>query len=98
MSGESFVCALDGCEVEGVKTTHNQKYCSAEHCKIATNAKIMVEYYKNAAIRNGQKRLCAECGETPLSRYNPSDICSGCDSKARRENRKNMDDLAFLVS
>jgi hypothetical protein len=81
------ICARVGCENLFSKKTHNQKYCSDECCRIATNAKIMERYYENKRRRSGAKRLC-DCGAT-LSKYNLGDECSTCEAK-RETNRKYM--------
>lgn len=59
------------------KNSHNQKYCSEEHCRLATNERIMEKYYENKAIRQGKRRVCKTNGcETVLSRYNSDKNCS----------------------
>lgn len=75
------ICAREGCDNEYIKKTHNQKYCSDECCKIATNQRIMVGYYKTRDRKRGVERWCEVCEQTKLSRYNPSDICSACKTK-----------------
>lgn len=67
--------------------THNQKYCSDECCRIATNRRIMEKYYEKKSIRQGAKRPCKECG-TQLSRYNSENVCSVC-KKSINESIKN---------
>jgi hypothetical protein len=81
-SPETFICAREGCEEEFVKSTHNQKYHNDECCRLATNQRIMIGYYKTRDRQRGVERWCEVCKETKLSRYNPSDICSAC--KTRR--------------
>lgn len=71
-------CARLGCDVDFNKKTHNQKYCSDECCRLATNAKIMEKYYAKRDQRSGKTRYCTVCGETKLSRYNDTLVCSGC--------------------
>jgi len=98
MEQETFTCALEGCNVVGVKTTHNQKYCSTEHCREATNAKLMERYHEAQAIKKGKKRLCRTCGITRLSRYNPGRDCSGCQTSGRVERNSGLTDLASMVT
>lgn len=85
MIGTQFTCAREGCEVVAYKTTHNQKYCSNECCRIETNRKIMEKYHERAAVKRGKKRLCVTCN-TPLSRYNEGNICGSCEVRKRNEN------------
>jgi len=86
-------CAREECGKGFTKTTHNQKYCSNECCRIETNRKIMEKYHERAAIRRGKKRVCRIC-ETPLSRYNENKICGGCEVRKRNEN---LGEAAALV-
>ena len=69
--------------------THNQKYCSDDCCRIATNKKIMEKYYEKKAIRSGQKRLCKSCNSR-LSRYNTLDICSKCEKNNSKSDRNKI--------
>lgn len=92
--GVEFICARPECGKVGIKTTHNQKYCTNECCRIETNRKIMEKYHERAAIKRGAKRPCNSCG-LPLSRYNPNKYCGSCETK-RRE--KNLGEAATLVS
>jgi hypothetical protein len=78
-------CAREECGKEFSKTTHNQKYCTNECCRIETNRKIMAKYHERVAIRRGKKRTCSTCG-TPLSRYNENDICGACVTNKRNAN------------
>jgi len=72
-----MICANKECAKEFNAKTHNQKYCSDECCRVATNRRIMEKYYEKKAIRKGAKRVCSKC-KTRLSRYNESNICAGC--------------------
>jgi len=76
---DKLICANDECENEFVSNKHNQKYCTTICCKIATNRRIMKDYYKRQARVNGEKRYCLSC-EGLLSRYNPAEICQPCSS------------------
>ena len=90
------ICARTGCEQKYTKKTHNQKYCSDECCRIATNAKIMERYYENKRRRSGAKRLCG-CGRT-LSKYNLGDECASCvaDKEAARQIQVNSQ-IAVII-
>lgn len=77
--------------------THNQKYCSNECCRIATNKRIMEKYYAKKARLNGEQRMCG-CG-SPLSRYNAEDICSVCESKNKKNKRYTaMEAMSRVIS
>jgi hypothetical protein len=92
----SMICANSDCGQEFSAKTHNQKYCSDECCRIATNRRIMEKYYEKKAIRNGALRHCKCGGE--LSRYSESKICSMCIDKEKRETRKRLRDMLNGVS
>lgn len=75
-------CANEGCNNEFEKTTHNQKYCSDECCRDATNKKNKKKYYDEKERLSGKKRKCSSKGcNNLLSRYNSSTICNYCISK-----------------
>lgn len=82
-----MICANKECAKEFEPKTHNQKYCTDECCRIATNRRIMEKYYEKKAIRNGAVRGCKKCG-SQLSRYNESNLCSIC-NRASNENYRN---------
>lgn len=85
------LCAYEPCDKVFEARTHNQIYCSDEHCKLATNARIMEKYYENKRRRQGYKRICKTPGcNTPLSRYNPEEICSKCQSERKAAQNKKM--------
>jgi hypothetical protein len=73
-------CSNSECAKNFNPKTHNQKYCSDECCRIATNRRIMEKYYEKKAIRNGAPRVCKKC-KTKLSRYNQNEVCSTCEKK-----------------
>lgn len=79
---KAVICANKEClnGKEFTPKTHNQKYCSDECCRIATNRRIMEKYYEKKAIRGGAKRSCVKCN-SKLSRYNESNICAACQKK-----------------
>jgi len=72
-----MICQNSACKKEFINKTHNQKYCSDECCRVATNKRIMEKYYEKKAIRNGSLRVCKKCS-SQLSRYNESNLCSSC--------------------
>lgn len=94
--GTQFVCARESCNNISIKTTHNQKFCSNECCRIETNRKIMEKYHERAAIKRGKLRRC-KCGSR-LSRYNENDTCGACDTLKRNENLGEASVLVGAVS
>ena len=46
-----MICAREECGIEFEQKTHNQKYCSDECCRIATNKRIMDKYYKKKQLK-----------------------------------------------
>lgn len=83
-----MICSSKDCQKEFDAKTHNQKYCSDECCRIATNKRIMEKYYEKKAIRNGALRKC-KCGNI-LSRYNQSNECSMCEKNSGLVNKKKL--------
>lgn len=76
-----LTCANEGCNTEYLPKTHNQKYCTDECCRLATNRRIMEKYYEKRDQRQGKPRFCkAGCGAR-LSRYNDAQVCSPCKEK-----------------
>lgn len=73
-----MICSNPDCKKDFQPKTHNQKYCTDECCRVATNKRIMEKYYEKKAIRNGAIRPCKKCGIV-LSRYNKSNLCSSCE-------------------
>lgn len=84
-----MICANKECQKEFDAKTHNQKYCTDECCRVATNRRIMEKYYEKKAIRNGALRHCKKCN-SELSRYNESPICMACEKKKDINNKKNL--------
>jgi len=84
-----MICLNSECSKDFNQKTHNQKYCSDECCRIATNKKIMEKYYEKKAIRNGAKRTCSKCSIV-LSRYNSLNVCSKCEKNKSLENKKKI--------
>lgn len=84
-----MICGNTDCNKDFTPKTHNQKYCSDECCRIATNKRIMEKYYEKKAIRSGKFRPCKKCN-APLSRYNQSAICSVCEKNAGLKNRNKI--------
>ena len=80
-----MICANKECSKEFEPKTHNQKYCTEECCRVATNRRIMEKYYERKAIRNGALRIC-KCGNK-LSRYNAGNVCSICEKNSSIDTR-----------
>lgn len=75
-------CAHTECGKEFTAKTHNQRYCSDECCRLATNKRIMEKYYQRKERRKGGRRVCSSNGcATVLNRYNDSEVCSLCLAK-----------------
>jgi len=87
-----MICINLECKKEFDAKTHNQKYCSDECCRIATNKRIMEKYYEKKAIKNGAVRHCKKC-KSDLSRYNAENICSSC----QKNNYKKTKDLVAEI-
>lgn len=87
-------CAYVDCGKIFEPATHNQRYHTSECCRLATNARIMQNYYEKKSRRQGRVRVCSspDC-HTLLSRYNEETVCSKCssvDSSTERDNLKKM--------
>src|SRR6478609_7866121 len=78
-------CDRPGCEEWFNKKTHNQRYHDDECTRLATNARIMRNYYENRERTQGKVRLCRLCEVTQLSRYNESTMCAACKSKRQTD-------------
>jgi len=90
-------CAYVECGQEFESKTHNQRYCSDDCCRRATNARLMEQYYERKARRQGHIRVCktSDC-DTRLSRYNDSSECQKCASTSETERRKQLFELVGL--
>lgn len=77
------VCKNTECTKAFTKKKSNQIYCSDECCQIVTNKRLMVKYHENRARLAGKERICSECEETKLSRYNASTVCNLCKARQR---------------
>lgn len=84
-----MICANSECKKDFNPKTHNQKYCTDECCRIATNRRIMEKYYEKKAIRGGSARPCAKC-KAQLSRYNNSNLCSSCEKSVSLETKSKL--------
>lgn len=85
------ICAYEPCSIEFTTKRHNQIYCCDEHCKLATNARIMAKYYATKARKKGAVRVCRTPGcSTRLSRYNPDDICGKCEAEIKAAKKDEM--------
>jgi hypothetical protein len=96
-----MICAYDKCEgqKEFNPKTHNQKYCSDECCRIATNQKLKDAYYEKKARLAGKERICKSKGcNVILSRYNPEKYCMDCINKDKEEQRKRIRQMVKNVN
>lgn len=84
-----MICANKECAKDFEPKTHNQKYCTDECCRIATNRRIMEKYYEKKAIRNGAYRQCKKC-KSKLSRYNQASICAVCEKNKDVSNKSKI--------
>jgi hypothetical protein len=88
-------CAYKECGKDFNPKTHNQKYCSDECCRTATNEKLKEQYYERKARLQGKKRICKSTGcTTIMSRYNEDKICAKC--KASKEKEKQREILGMV--
>lgn len=87
-----MICSNKDCAKDFEPKTHNQKYCSDDCCRVATNKRIMEKYYEKKAIKNGAARGCKKCS-MQLSRYNSSDICSQCQKIKYKESKALLLDI-----
>jgi hypothetical protein len=92
-----MICANKDCAKDFDSKTHNQKYCSDECCRVATNKRIMEKYYEKKAIRGGAHRSCKRCS-SKLSRYNSSNLCAMCEKNNSILNRSNLKRMIDEVS
>jgi hypothetical protein len=84
-------CAFKDCNKEFSPKTHNQKYCSDECCRTATNIKIKERYYYNKERLAGKKRVCQTRGcKTILSRYNELEVCGKCEAEEQAKERNEI--------
>lgn len=94
MTEELLKCAYDKCKNKFVKTTHNQKYCSDECCRIATNKKLKKQYYDRKARLAGKEFKCSSRGcDQILNRYTTDKICEVCQAKKVSKERKDLLDM-----
>jgi hypothetical protein len=94
-------CAYKKCNsgIDFVPKTHNQKYCSDECCRTATNEKLKEKYYEKKARLAGKERICKRNGcNTKLVMYNESDVCSGCIADDKEKERKELIEMMRSVS
>ena len=84
-----MICDYEDCSNSFEPKTHNQKYCSDECCRTATNIKIKEKYYEKKARLAGKKRICKTkgCG-LELVMYNQGVICNTCISKEKEQERQ----------
>jgi hypothetical protein len=91
------ICSNKECLKEFDAKTHNQKYCTDECCRIATNKRIMQKYYEKKAIKNGATRLCKSC-KSMLSRYNDSNVCSKCVNGKKDKTKNRIKEIIDEIS
>ena len=84
-----MICSNKECAKDFDAKTHNQKYCSDECCRVATNKRIMEKYYEKKAIKNGAHRTCKKCS-VKLSRYNQNNICAICEKNINVKNKNSI--------
>lgn len=84
-----MICLNSECAKEFESKTHNQKYCSDECCRVATNKRIMEKYYEKKAIKNGAPRKCKGCPGF-LSRYNSEVYCAKCIKSKHTKNKNTL--------
>lgn len=92
-----LICANEGCDNQFTPRTHNMKYCSDACCKLATNRRIMEDYYEDRARLKGVDRWCKNC-TTKLSRYNKGKICAACQTKAEVEAKNSVIEMLSNAS
>lgn len=92
-----MICSNKECAKDFEPKTHNQKYCSDECCRVATNRRIMEKYYEKKAIKNGAFRGCKKCGSS-LSRYNQSTYCAICEKNINIRNKDKLIEMINEVS
>jgi hypothetical protein len=94
-----MICAYDECNNEFEPKTHNQKYCSDECCRTATNQKLKDAYYEKKARLAGKPRVCKTQGcKVILSRYNEGRVCDRCVGAKKEEERKALVEMVKSVS
>ena len=99
ISDKELICAYDQCRRTFSPSTHNQKYCSDECCRTATNDKLKQQYYDKKARLAGKKRICKtpKCG-SQLSRYNESKICAKCQAGIEKKKQLDLIEMVNRVS
>jgi hypothetical protein len=89
-----MICSNNGCINEFEPKTHNQKYCSDECCKVATNIKIKEKYYYKKARLSGKKFTCKTRGcNQVLNRFTTDEVCEVCKAKDREKERQGLLDM-----
>lgn len=94
-----MICAYSDCNNHFEPKTHNQKYCSDECCRIATNEKLKEAYYDKKARLSGKKRICKNVNcNVVLSRYNSGRVCDRCIGEVKEKERKALIEMVKNVS
>lgn len=92
-----MICFNKDCAKDFTPKTHNQKYCSDECCKVATNKRIMEKYYEKKAVKNGALRICKKC-KSKLSRYNLEGECCICQKNKYESKQKKLKEIIDDIS
>ena len=92
-----MICSNLDCAKDFESKTHNQKYCSDECCRVATNKRIMEKYYEKKAIKKGLVRKCKKC-EIVLSIYNQFNLCSICEKNTKLSEKNKLIGMIDEVS
>lgn len=94
-----MICAYEECKNKFEPKTHNQKYCSDECCRIATNKKLKEQYYERKARLAGVEFKCKNKGcNIVLSRYSTDTICESCKGKEKLKEKQKLWDMIENVS
>lgn len=94
-----MICAYKKCSNKFEPKTHNQKYCSDDCCRTATNEKLRDQYYEKKARLAGKERICKTRGcNVILSRYNETNICDRCVGKQKEDERLALIEMVKSVS
>ena len=94
-----MICSYDECNNEFDAKTHNQKYCSDECCRTATNLKLKEKYYEKKARRAGVVFKCKSKGcNQDLSMYDNDYICNVCKAKEKTKERNKLIEMVMSVS
>lgn len=92
-------CSFEECNNEFEPKTHNQKYCSDECCRTATNLKLKEKYYEKKARKAGVTFRCKNKGcNQELNMYDNDYICNVCKAKEKTKARNELIEMVLGVS